>query len=83
MMKNSVIFSNQLSQICMHPCIMRISQSWDIIGYYIAMVTVQILLPIFCILTAAVLIALSVIAHFWYPYIDKEGNKRSKTKPEE
>ena len=26
---------------------------------------------------------MSVFTHYWYPYIDEEGKKRSKTKPAE
>ena len=28
-------------------------------------------------------VGMSVFTHYWYPYIDEEGKKRSKTKPEE
>ena len=52
----------------------------DITGYHF---TVKILLPIFCILTLLACVAMSVFTHYWYPYIDPDGNKRSKTKPEE
>lgn len=43
----------------------------------------RILLPIFCILTLVACVGMSVFTHYWYPYIDEEGKKRSKTKPEE
>jgi len=43
--------------------------------------TVKILLPIFCILTLVVCVGMSIFTHYWYPYIDSEGKKRSKTKP--
>ena len=45
--------------------------------------TVQILLPIFCILTLVVCVGMSVFTHYWYPYIDEKGKKRIKTKPTE
>ena len=74
-------YTSTLCLLCIDYVLVRISL--DTIQLTCCSFAVRILLPIFCILVILACVGMSVFAHYWYPYIDHQGNKRSKTKPAE